>query len=368
MKPFLKLAAAVAIVILLCSSNALGLDVDGKLNIEGDIAGVYQYQNISDAPDVDDTGRGAVLFQPTIRFQLTEHDVVSAKFGFAAGDALNDTSPFMMLPWATDLEADVKDISGRSRDYLLTAWYSHSFDSRGAGTLDLTGGIIDATEFLDTNAYANDGLTQFMNAALVNGPVAFLPSYDLGAAAQWELGNWSAAAAYMSVAENDDDQSYRFIGLQAGYRLMTGLGEGNYRLMLTTTTEDFSRPDGSGEEALTGIMISCDQQLGEVMGGWVRIGWQDDSALVDYQELFSGGVNVKGDKWGRSLDHLGLGFAHLSGGNSAIDHSSVIELYYRLVFTEIAALTLDFQYLIDNYNTGDDPKGLVSGIRFVASF
>lgn len=364
----LNLLTLCATVLLLSNTTAFALDVDGKLNIEGDLAGAYQYQNITDAPEVDDTGRGAVLFQPAIRFQLTENDVVQAKFGFVAGDALNDTSPFMLTPWATDLEEDVKGIGGRDRDYLLTAWYSHIFDLGGVGALDITGGIIDATDYLDANAYANDGLTQFMNAALVNGPIAFLPSYDLGGAAQWEMGDWSAAAVYMSMAENDDGNSYRFIGIQAGYKLETGLGEGSYRLLVDTTTEDFNGPNGTVEEARTGIMISCDQQLGEILGGWIRIGWQNDDALIDYQNLFSGGLNVNGTQWSRPQDNIGLGFAHLNGGNGAIDHSSVVELYYRLVFTEIAALTLDFQYLIDNYKTGNDPAGLISGVRFVASF
>ena len=365
---YLKLLTTCAAVLLLSNATVFALDVDGKLNIEGDLAGAYQYQNITGAPEVDDTGRGAVLFQPTIRFQLTENDVVQAKFGFAAGDALNDTSSFMLTPWATDLEEDVKGIGGRDRDYLLTAWYSHNFDLGSVGALDITGGIVDATDYLDANAYANDALTQFMNAAMVNGPNFFLPSYDLGGAAQWELGNWNVGAVYMSVAENDDANSYRFIGIQAGYRLESALGEGNYRILVDTTTEDFNGPNGTTDEALTGIMISFDQQLGEILGGWVRIGWQDDDALIDYQNLYSGGLNVNGTNWGRPQDDIGLGFAYLNGGNSAIDSSSVVELYYRLVFNEIAALTIDFQYLIDNYKAGNDPAGLISGLRFVASF
>ncbi len=369
MKSYLKLLTACTAVLLFDTATAYALDVDGKLNIEGDLVGGYQYQNISDAPDVDDTGRGAILFQPTIRFQLTEQDVVQAKFGFATGDALNDeASPFLLSPWAADLEEDVKGIGGRDRDYLLTAWYSHTFGLGGAGALDIAGGIIDATDYLDANAYANNRLTQFMNGALINGATAFLPSYDLGGAAQWALGSWSAGAVYMSVAQNDDHNSHGFFGLQAGYNAETALGEGNYRLILDATTDDFNGPDGASDKSRTGVMISCDQQLGEILGGWVRIGWQDDDALVDYQALFSGGIDVNGTQWARPQDTIGVGFAHLNGGNSAIDHSSVVELYYRLAFTQIAALTVDFQYLIDHYKTGNDPAGLISGLRFVASF
>jgi hypothetical protein len=41
--------------------------------------------------------------------------------------------------------------------------------------LRLTGGLIDATDAVDTNAYANNEYTQFMNQALVNGPSGFAP-------------------------------------------------------------------------------------------------------------------------------------------------------------------------------------------------
>ncbi len=53
-----------------------------------------------------------------------------------------------------------------------------------------TGGIIDSTDYVDENAYANDEYTQFMNEALVNGPNGFAPSYDIGGAVEWEIGIW----------------------------------------------------------------------------------------------------------------------------------------------------------------------------------
>jgi hypothetical protein len=134
-------------------SSAAALDVS-KLEVEATLAGAFQYQNVSRAPDADDKSRGALVFQPALAFHVTEQDLLHAKFGFAAGNALNAMSPFVQSPWAADLEQDVKGINGRDRDYLLTAWYRHTFKLGALGSARLSGGILDATEYLDQNAYA----------------------------------------------------------------------------------------------------------------------------------------------------------------------------------------------------------------------
>lgn len=372
MNKLMGVVGTVSGLILLCSATAFALDISDKLSIEGHLAGAYQYQSLSSAPGYDDTGRGGLTFQPALYFQLTEKDVIYAKFGFGAGNSLNDgTAPFALSTWATDLEADVRGISGGDRDYLLTAWYGHLFDLGTAGRLDLTGGIVDATDYLDDNAYANDGLTQFMNSALVNGPNVFLPSYDLGGVAQWEKDAWSARLVMMSVADNEAGNSYNYYGAQAGYTLKLGIGEGTYRLNMNRTTDDFDGTGGAANKSKTGLLTSCDQQLGDTFGAWVRIGWQDDDALINYKYLYSGGIHINGRRWARELDNIGIGYAFMEGGNSHIDQSEVVEIYYRCVLNDVAALTLDFQYLEEKFIDGreaDNPKGLISSLRFVAVF
>jgi porin len=335
--------------------------------IEGILAAGYQHRAISNAPGYDDGGRGAVLFQPVLSFQLTEKDTIQAKFGFASGNGLNGGStPFAVVPWAADLEADVKNINGRDRDYLLTAWYGRTI-SIGGGMLAVSGGIIDATDYLDDNAYANDELTQFMNEALVNAPNAFLPSYDKGAAAQWDNGPWSARAVVMGIGGNDDQGSYTFFGAQVGYTLQLGFGEGHYRLNVNGTSDDFDSSDDS-QHALFNALVSCDQQLGDGLGVWVRIGRQDDAVLIDFETIVSGGINILGNRWGRAADTIGIGYASLYGGNGDFDHSDVFEVYYRCAINAFAAISLDLQYIKDKIIDAPDPRGWIGGIRFAASF
>ena len=56
-------------------------------------------------------------------------------------------------------------------------------------------------DYLDDNAYANDEFTQFMNGGLVNSLNAFLPSFDIGSAAQVDIGAWSVRGVVMDIGE-----------------------------------------------------------------------------------------------------------------------------------------------------------------------
>jgi len=232
--------------VFLLANNASGYEINDKLSIGGIIAGEWQYQDLNEAPGFDSEGRGAMVFQPEISFTLTDSDEVFAKFGFGAGNGLMEDgqSPFILAPWAADVQDDYKNINARNRDYLLTAWYKHTFSFSENNSLWLTGGIIDACDYMDENVFANDEFTQFMNEALVNGPNAFLPSYDIGGAVEWELGAFSIKGVAMAMGTNGEEgefeEPYNFYGMQFGYSVDFGLGEGNYRVIFDTTSSDFS--------------------------------------------------------------------------------------------------------------------------------
>ena len=292
MKNLGGIVLSLIMLILVIYSTAFGYDLTDKFSIGGVLAGAYQYQT---GNDIDDKGRGALPFQPEVSFRPTERDEIFTKFGFAAGNGINGVTDFNLAPWAADLEDDVKDINGRNRDYLLTAWYKHTFEFSDHIALGLTGGIIDATDYIDENAYSNDEYTQFMNEALVNASNGFAPSYDIGGSVEWEIGNWDFTAVGMNVGENDDGNNFNFFGGQIGYKLNTSLGEGNYRVIGQGTSEEFFDKNGKKQHRLAAF-LSFDQELGDIFGAWIRFGWQDDNALINYDHFLSGGVNISG-KW-----------------------------------------------------------------------
>lgn len=361
-------------VSLFCSVGySQGYQINNKFSIGGVLAGVYQYERVDDdIPAFSNTGRGGASFQPEIGFTPTDEDRIFVKLGFAAGNGLKQVGPekpsFALSPWAADLEDDVKNINGRNRDYLLTLWYRHTFRFGQDHSLRITGGIIDATEYVDENAYANDEFTQFMNGALANAPNGFAPSYDMGGAVEWAIGSFTAKGVAMGIGENDDGNSYNYYAMQFGFHPKTVLGKGNYRVVLGTTTKAFLDLSREQKEAHKSILLSFDQELGEVLGAWLRIGWGDDGPALVWKTLYSGGINIKGGWWNREKDNIGIGYAHLGRGNQDIDSSHVFETYYRFVFNEILAATADVQYMKDEYHEDEDRKGWVLGIRLTVEF
>ena len=363
-----KLITALTLVLPLLPTAAHAYDVNDKLSIGGVLAMAMQCQQLSDAPGFSNTCETSVPFQPEFSFRPTAVDEVFFKLGFAAGTGLNGNTPFNIAPWAADTENDVKNINGRNRDYLLTAWYKHTFQFTGEDQLSLMFGILDASRYLDTNRYANDEYTQFMNSALTNGPNVFLPSYDVGVAMKWDDGPWSLRAVVLDVGENDDGNNYSFYGLQLGFTANNTFGIGHYRFIIDGASEDFLDPTGTQLEDRASALLSFDQEFSNNVGAFVRFGWQTDDAAVDYSAIYSGGLDFKGPIWGRPDDNIGIGYAYLNGGSLDIDASQVAEAYYRWQLGEVFGLTADVQYMRDDYKAGGGPRGWVFGFRAAAEF
>ncbi|MGD2186540.1 MAG: porin, partial [Desulfobacterales bacterium] len=284
----------VALEALIPQTNAFGYDLADKFSVGGIMAGIWQCLQANEG-GVDDGPKASVVIQPEMSFWPYEHSEIFAKFGFAANNGLNVKSPFALTIWAADLENDVKDINGRNRDYLLTGWAKHTFEFSESHRLELSAGIIDATDYVDENAYANDEYGQFLNEVFVNAVTGNFVSYDIGAAAQWGYHNFSANGLIMDVGKNKAGNNFQFYTLQLAYLLETGLGDGNYRITGSLTSDNFLSADGNDDdEKLSALALSVDQQLGDIFGVFLRLGVQDDDATVAYGKEYSGGVNISG--------------------------------------------------------------------------
>jgi len=351
-------------------------DINDKLSADVSITGVYQYADDIEAQNDDSYGRGSIATDIGFNFHPTRIDEFQLALSFASGNGLHAKEPFSLSTYADDLEDDLKDINGRSRDYLLEAWYRHTFKLVDNVSLSGTFGIIDSTAYLDSNEFANDQLTQFMNEVFVNNPLLNLPSYDVGGVLELSAGGFTAKGLAMGSRTDNwesgkDTRGYNYYGLELGYNIpdFLGLGEGNYRVMGYTTTDDFESWHGHAER-YQGVGVSIDQRLGEMIGVFARFGWQDDDAQIDYDQLYSIGLNVNGKAWGREGDEIGLGYAYLNGEDrSDRDYTHALEGYIKFKVTDYADLSLDIQYVDEELKHGlEDNDGMVYGIRYTASF
>jgi porin len=172
----------------------------------------------------------------------------------------------------------------------------------------------------------------------------------------------------MSVGENDDGKSYNFYGVNLGYSIDTKLGTGNYRVTVDWTSKDFNNPAGDNLESKQCVIMSLDQQLGEILGAWIRFGWQDDDAAIICKSLYSGGLDINGKLWRREQDNIGIGYAYLEGGHQGLDNAYVFETYVRFLLNEYLAITADLQYQDNNMKQGTSSSGFISGVRCVVEF
>src|SRR4030067_2469197 len=184
--------------VLVAPFSARAYDLNEKLSIEGTLTGVYQYTDL-DIKGRDNAGRGAAVLDLGINFHPTDKNEFQVTLSFAAGNGLNYLNLFSLAPFSDNLEDDLKDINGRHRDYLLEAWYKHTFTLSEDVSLGITGSIIDATAYIDDNNFANDEISQFMNEIFVNKKNVNLPSYDLGGVIELNVSNFSIRALMMNT-------------------------------------------------------------------------------------------------------------------------------------------------------------------------
>ena len=352
---------------LLSSMPVEAVELTDQLSLNGVISGALQCQQLSANSAGEDACKLGIPFQPELTYRPSQHDSLFLKLGFAAGNGLNEVSPFNLSTWGADLHDDVLNVSGSGRRYFLEAWYAHVFDIGHEHSIGLTLGIIDASQFLDQNAYANDEYNQFMNPALSNAPNTFFPSYDLGVAGEWHRGKWTFTGALMEVHQLTSPDKYTFYGIQARYTLETNLGKGHYRVLLNGD-RDFIDEAGASKQRNDLLIISIDQQFGNAFGAFTRMGWRLDDELINYRAVYTGGIDIRGSAWGRKLDNIGIALGYMYGGNRKIIKTRLAEVYYRMVITPKLALTGDIQYMDDHYRTTPNAEGMIYSLRGTVNF
>jgi porin len=196
-------------------------DITEYFSVSGVLAGAVQCQVILNEGQAGNECDGALPFQPEFSLRPWASGGLFVKLGFAWGNGLNDDSPFVLQPWAADLQEAVEDVNGHWA-YLLNAWYLHRFRFRE--DIELTLGVIDASDYLNHDAYGSNEYTQFMNQGLINNDKTFVPSYNPGGAAVLELGHWSVTAVAMWSDEFQGGEPFGFFGGQLSYRFESSLG------------------------------------------------------------------------------------------------------------------------------------------------
>jgi high affinity Mn2+ porin len=278
-------------------------------------------------------------------------------------------------------------------------------------------------DLFDTNKYANNPRSDFLNWSVINngafdfGSDAWSTTY--GAAAEWYQGNWALRGGVFDMSQtpaggggnsalgfglNPSTNQFELIGeIENRYALWGQPGKikvtgflirgnlGSYQDALA-----FSQATGvDASDALAavrtlqsrpGVMLNLEQQVTETVGLFARAGWADGNVEpwdnTDMDRTVSGGVSITGKNWGRPDDTIGIAgvvngissahtaYFNAGGlgivlGDGQLPHpglEQIIETYYSYALSPSTRVSLDYQFIANPaYNTDRGPVNVFAG-------
>jgi len=284
---------------------------------------------------------------------------------------------------------------------------------RDVDRITVTVGRIAIGDIFDTNAYAHDPRTDFQNWALWEAAAydfpADLPGFTRGVVIELNRKDWALRGGLFQVPKqpNSDVLLFKTAGviveLEERYKIYNQPGKlrlgffanegrtGNYNEALAIAAADPSIDINTAMESTRrqrpkyGFYINAEQALTKDIGLFGRVSWNDGQneilSFTDVDASLSGGISIKGIRWGRPEDIVGAGgvlnflsephraFLAAGGlglliGDGALTYSAekILETYYAYSIRKGVTLTGDYQFFLDPaYNADRGPVSIFSG-------
>jgi high affinity Mn2+ porin len=273
----------------------------------------------------------------------------------------------------------------------------------------INAGKFSMADFYDLNAYSHDPREQFMNWSLMSNGAWDYPAntrgYTWGLDAALVTPHWTLRLASVAVpvianhsvmeyvpfkAHSEAIELTRTIHLVknrpgsiavlASYTAsrapsyqqgLTALQTGDTMLLNVISGNAGSSTYGGHK---TGVGLNFQQQLADDLGCFARIGYNDGKyvtwAFTEIDQTISGGLSLKGNKWKRKDDEVGLaqvingisadhraflkagGYGFIIGdGNLDYGHEAITEFYYKAKVTGFFWFSFDYQLVVNpGYN------------------
>ena len=297
--------------------------------------------------------------------------------------------------------------------------------SQTANRLVLTVGKFAVVDIFDTNKYANNAKSDFLNWSVVNaGSFDYAGDgwgYSYGAAAEWYQGRFTlrggifdlsaTPAGGVSPTGADLDPTFDQFQLvgeieerhelwgQPGKLKITGFlsrgRAGSFQDAVDLALAAGQPADINAVRMYTGrpgVSLNLEQQVSENWGVFARAGWADGNIepwdFTDIDRTVSAGASINGKQWGRPDDTIGLaGVVNgISGVHEAFFNAGglgiligdgqlpnpgleqIVEMYYSYALSATSRLTFDYQFIANPaYNADRGPVNVFAG-RFHAAF
>ncbi len=279
-------------------------------------------------------------------------------------------------------------------------------------------GKFSVTDIFDTNKYAHDPRSDFMNWSIIDtGTFDYAADawgFTYGAAAEWYQGDWTVRGGVFDepIMPNSPDLDTTFTQFQwvTEVERRYEMWEQPGKLAVTgflTRARTGSFADAIALAAVTGgpadiaavrqyqsrggVSLNLEQQIIEELGVFARAGFANGNvepdAFTDIDRTAAAGLQLAGKQWGRPDDTFGLAgvvngitkvhqqFFNEGGlgilvGDGMLPHpgpEQIIEAYYELPVL-FFKLTLDYQFIVNPaYNEERGPVSVI-GARLHAQY
>jgi len=356
---------------------------------------------------------GEVYYNPELLQGFGLNDTVGAA-GFPSGEAQKSNFPYPHYNTSRLFLRQTFGFGGEQEE--LASGPTQLGGKVDVSRLTVQAGKFSVVDVFDGNAYAKDTRKDFMNWSMW-APGAFDYTADklgltYGATAELNQKQWALRGGYFLIdsesnSNNFDTRVFQrgqyVVELETRYQLfsqpgklrtiawLTSANSGSYRDTLNNPAFNLDIAQTRMGRIKYGYVINLEQAVTDDIGLFGRWSWNDGKteimAFTDIDASLSLGTSIKGTKWGRPDDVIGLGgainalsrdhrdFIAAGGlgvliGDGALNYRKerILETYYAYALTKQLTLTADYQ-LITNpaYNADRGPVHVFSG-RFHGEF
>ncbi len=297
--------------------------------------------------------------------------------------------------------------------------------SQTANRLVLTVGKFAVVDIFDTNKYANNPKSDFLNWSVINaGTFDYAGDawgYTYGAAAEWYQGRFTLRGGIFDLSATPAGgisptsygldptfDQFELIGEieerhelwgQPGKLKITGFlnrgRAGSFQDAIDLALATGQPADINAVRMYTsrpGVSLNLEQQVSENWGVFARAGWADGNIepwdFTDIDRTVSAGISINGKQWGRPDDTIGV--AGVVNGISGVHEAflndgglgiligdgqlpnpgleQIVETYYSYALSATSRLTFDYQFIANpGYATERGPANVFAG-RYHAAF
>lgn len=276
--------------------------------------------------------------------------------------------------------------------------------------LTLQAGKLSVVDVFDGNSYARDPRKDFMNWSIWSSGAFDYPADKLGlgygVTAELNQKQWALRSGYflmdaVSNSNNFDTRVFQrggyVVELETRYSLFSQPGKlrtlawlnsafsGSYRETLNNPALNLDIAQSRMGRIKYGYVINLEQAVSDELGLFGRWSWNDGKteimAFTDIDASLSLGTSIKGARWGRPDDVIGIagavnalsrdhrdfiaagGLGPLIGdGRLNYRRERILETYYAFALNKAVTLTADYQFITNPaYNADRGPVHVFSG-------